>query len=154
MPAAHRVLASQARRIRSLGADGELTLTGGSSVPRALTRGDIDLHLRVSADRFATTVEALRATYAVVHPEIWTTTLATFVDPDDSRVGIAVTPIGSEHDRRFVESWQRLRADPDALAAYNAMKRAHAGADPAAYERAKSEFFDRLLDDDDRRVRR
>lgn len=154
LPAARRVLASHARRIRRLGADGQLTLTGGSSVPGALTRGDIDLHLRVSAARFSASVEALRATYAVVHPEIWTATLATFADPHDRRVGIAVTPIGSEHDRRFVDSWERLRADPDALAAYNAMKRAHAGDDPSTYERAKSDFFDRLLDDRHRRVRR
>ena len=124
--------------------DGTLELTGGSSLAGALTGGDIDLHLRVPADSFAAAVAALRARYRVVHPEIWCETLATFEVPGDGRVGIAVTPVGSEHDRRFTTAWATLRTDPTALAAYNAMKRAHAGPDEAGYLAAKAAFFDAL----------
>lgn len=145
LPEARGIADEQAERLRSLVPDGELILTGGSSVHDALTRGDIDLHLRVPEPRFAAAVEALRTICDVARPEIWAGTLATFTDRDDPRVGIAVTPIGSAHDRRFVRSWERLREDAGALEAYNAMKRAHAGGDRAAYEREKAAFFDRLV---------
>ena len=41
------VLARESRRLAELGVPGELVLVGGCSVPGALTRGDVDLHLRV-----------------------------------------------------------------------------------------------------------
>jgi GrpB-like predicted nucleotidyltransferase (UPF0157 family) len=141
------VLERERERLRDV-VSGQLELTGGSSLPGALTGGDIDLHLRVEASAFAETVERLREIYDVVHPEIWSETLATFAgrDPDED-IGIAVTPIDSEHDRRFRAAWARLRSDPEVLASYNAMKRQHGGAEPAVYLAAKSAFFDRLAED-------
>src|SRR3954449_1097431 len=126
------VLAAERRRLRSLDVPGELVLVGGSSVPQALTHGDVDLHLRVPPDAFAAVVARLGLSYHVVHPGIWSATLATFELPDDETaddgrtrppVGVAVTPGGSEHDLRFTRSWRLLAADPALLAEYNAMKR-------------------------------
>jgi GrpB-like predicted nucleotidyltransferase (UPF0157 family) len=131
------------RRLQPLIA-GELELTGGSSVPGALTGGDIDLHLIVHADDFVDAVDALGSLYDPVHEEIWSATLATFAVRGNEDVGLAVTPIGSEHERRFRSAWAILRSDPTALADYNAMKLAHAAADEATYRRAKARFFDAL----------
>src|SRR5687768_5141005 len=125
---------------------GQLELTGGSSVPGALTVGDIDLHLRVDPAKFAESVACLREVYDPVHLEIWTESLATFAVSGEP-VGIAVTPIGSEHDRRFSEAWQRLRTDPTLLGAYNRMKRDHADGTDAEYLAAKVDFFNSLADD-------
>ena len=119
-------------------------LTGGSSLPGALTGGDIDLHLRVPPDDFARVVAALIGSYDVVHPEIWTASLATFAVPGDEATGIAVTPIDSEHDLRFRRAWVRLATDPAALESYNALKRRHEGGDLDEYLAAKSQFFDEL----------
>jgi len=119
----------------------ELLLTGGSSVPGALTKGDVDLHLTVAPSDFDGTVATLRTLYPVVHPEIWQATLATFTVPARLPTGLAVTPAGSEHDRRFRRTWRLLGADPGLLAAYNAMKVAGAG----GYETRKSAFFEWLL---------
>jgi hypothetical protein len=126
--------------------DAVLELTGGSSTPGALTGGDVDLHLRVPPEHFGATVELLRGRHAVVHPEIWCETLATFsiADVPEVDVGLAVTPIGSVHDRHFRVAWERLRGDPSALAAYNAMKVRHADADAPTYDAAKSAFFTEL----------
>jgi GrpB-like predicted nucleotidyltransferase (UPF0157 family) len=107
-----------------------------------LTRGDIDLHLRVPPADFDRVVGALKAAFTVVHPEIWVTTLATFEVTDDPPVGLAVTPAGSEHDLRFTRSWQLLAADPALVQQYNNMKRS---ATAAEYEARKSAFFDMLL---------
>ena len=131
------ILAVERERLAGLG---ELVLVGGSSVPGALTRGDVDLHLRVPPADFAAVVERLRSLYAVVHPEIWGPTLATFDVPAELPAGLAATPAGSEHDVRFTRTWQLLAADPALLAEYNATKQT-----ATDYEPAKSAFFDRLL---------
>ena len=145
------VLATQRKRLRGLGVPGDLVLVGGCSVPGALTRGDVDLHLRVPPDAFGSAVERLREHYPVVHPDIWTATLATFdvppSSPADPSVGIAATPRGSEHDLRFTRSWQLLAADPALLEEYNAAKLAgESDIDGPGYEALKSAVFDRLVE--------
>jgi hypothetical protein len=143
--AARVVLAAERARLADLLAgDHELVLVGGSSLPTALTKGDVDLHLRVPAADFGRTVAALRGVYPVVHPEIWQESLATFAVPAALPAGVAVTPAGSEHDVRFTRSWQLLAADPRLVEAYNAVKLRFWGR-PAEYERHKSLFFDGLL---------
>lgn len=144
LPRAKVILRRERRRLRRLGVPGELVLTGGSSLPGALTGGDIDLHLRLPPAEFSSTVRALTGGYRVVHPEIWSPTLATFAVAGDERIGIAATPLGSEHDLRFSLAWERLRTDPAVLEAYNALKRSHAGADDFAYLAAKAAFFNDL----------
>ena len=107
----------------------------------ALSRGDVDLHLRVAPLDFAATVEVLTGTYRPVHREIWQPTLATFEVAGDIDTGVAVTPAGSGHDIRFTISWARLSQEPDLLDRYNAMKRSSTADD---YEARKSWFFDEL----------
>src|SRR4051794_36970196 len=51
------------RRMVELDIDGDVVLTGGASVPGALTKGDIDLHLRVPAASFDSAVDRLRTEY-------------------------------------------------------------------------------------------
>ena len=144
LPRARSVIGREQERLAELAPDAILEFTGGSSLPGGLTSGDIDLHLRVPPGSFSATVEALGHVYDVVHPEIWSATLATFTVRGDGQVGVAVTPVGSEHDRRFVRAWQRLRTEPELVDAYLDLKRRHAGGDRAAYTAAKSEFFNAL----------
>ena len=120
---------------------GELTRTGSISVPGLLTVGDIDLHLRVEPAAFEPAVTQLRQIYQVAHAGIWTEQMATFAIPDDD-VEVAVTVIGSEHDRRFTDAWRRLRQDAELRAAYNDLKRRHEASDDDTYRAAKSQFFD------------
>jgi GrpB-like predicted nucleotidyltransferase (UPF0157 family) len=131
--------------LSSLGVDGELVLTGGASVPGALTKGDIDLHLRVDPDAFGDTVLTLRGAYPVASAHSWAPTLAVFAIPAPRPTGLAVTPIGSEHDRRFCITWQALRRDPMLLDQYNALK--SETVDTVDYEHRKSAFFTALTRD-------
>jgi GrpB-like predicted nucleotidyltransferase (UPF0157 family) len=98
----------------------------------------------VPPDLFVTAVERVRRDHAVVHPEIWCATLATFAVSAALPAGLAVTPIGSEHDVRFTRSWDRLRTDPALLAEYNELKRAGESLAPHEYEEQKSAFFSLL----------
>ncbi|SOC53762.1 GrpB family protein [Ornithinimicrobium cerasi] len=143
-------LQAEARRTRdvvaaelvALGVAGELELTGATSLPGALTRGDVDLHLRVPADLFDETVGLLRTAYPVASPTAWAATLAVFGIPGTLPTGLAVTPVGSEHDVRFVTGWRELRNRPELLEEYNRLKRE--ASDEADYEERKSAFFTAL----------
>jgi D-amino-acid oxidase len=141
LPVARRIRARVRDRLGPLLPPFDLVLTGGSSVPGALTKGDVDLHLRVAPEDFDTTVAVLRGLYPVVHPEIWQGSLATFDVEAEVPAGLAVTPTGSEHDHRFRRGWEVLAADPRRVAAYNVMKLSGRG----DYESRKSAFFDHLL---------
>jgi hypothetical protein len=142
---ARAILERERARLAPLLNGHDLLLVGGSSVAGALTKGDVDLHLRVAPEDFDRTVTVLRGVYQVVHPEIWQATLATFAVEAPLPTGVAVTPAGSGHDLRFTRSWQLLAADPELLSAHNAVKLRceNLGAE---YERQKSAFFDHLVE--------
>jgi GrpB-like predicted nucleotidyltransferase (UPF0157 family) len=139
---ARQALSDVAAALASQGVDGVLELTGGASVPGALTKGDIDLHLRVEPDAFSAVVVRLKAAYPVASAHSWAPTLAVFDIPAHRPTGLAVTPIGSEHDQRFRFTWQALRRDPALLDEYNALKKATVNT--AEYEHRKSAFFTTL----------
>jgi GrpB-like predicted nucleotidyltransferase (UPF0157 family) len=150
---ARAILAVERARLAALiSGEHDVVLVGGSSVPAALTKGDVDLHLRVPAENFSAAVAALQEVYEVVHADIWQESLATFAVPAALTpalpTGIAVTPVGSEHDVRFRRSWQLLASDPHLVDAYNAMK-LRCRARPDDYESAKSAFFDMLMTRDE-----
>jgi len=136
---ARRVRAEVARLLHGLAVPGELVLTGGASLPGLLTKGDIDLHLRVAARAYGDAVARLGRTFPVASAHAWADTLAVFQVPAPRAVGLAVTPLGSEHDQRFQRTWQALAGSPRLRAEYNALKTATPGTDE--YERRKSDFF-------------
>jgi hypothetical protein len=145
---ATRVLAEERRLLAEHGVPGTVHLVGGASVRGALTHGDVDLHLRVAPAGFERAIDLLRPLHPVIHPEIWCPTLATFEVVAHVPAGLAVTPLGSEHDVRFTRPWALLSGDRRLLDAYNAMKLADGGMQSPEAERRKSEFFDRLLAED------
>jgi hypothetical protein len=132
------------RRLDGLGIPGDLVLTGAASVRGALTKGDIDLHLRVPPAGFEDVVARLRTVYAPGSVSAWAATLAVFDVPGPRPTGLAVTPVGSEHDVRFSRAWQHLGADAALLEEYNDLKRDAFG--NPAYEDRKSAFFSRVVE--------
>lgn len=145
LASAGKVLEAERRLLEQNGVPGALLLVGGTSVAGALTKGDIDLHLRVPASHYDDAVAALRTLHQVVHPGIWSASLATFHIVADVEAGLAVTPEGSEHDVRFTRTLQILRERSDLVEEYNRVKQTYAGS--AEYEAQKSDFFDRVLAD-------
>lgn len=133
--------------IRRLLPEAEVAHTGGTSLPDALTRGDVDLLVRVAPEAFAHAASALSERFRRYRPDIWERGFAAFVVPEETRLptGIALTAVGGEHDRRFTRSWQRLAARPDLLAEHNELKLRFDGTnDEEGYRAAKSSFFTRL----------
>lgn len=139
---ARRVRDRVERDLSSTGVPGDVVITGPASLPSVLTKGDVDLHLRVPPDRFDDAVRRLDELYEPASLHSWAPTLAVFDVPAAVATGLAVTPIGSIHDRRFTVAWLRLRTEPDLLREYNAIKSEFFGT--ADYENRKSAFFDTI----------
>jgi GrpB-like predicted nucleotidyltransferase (UPF0157 family) len=117
---------------------------GATSMPDGLTKGDVDVNLRVEEDRFDHVVAALSTRFDVAQPQNWTATYASFSGTDRGvPLGIQVTVEGSDDDY-LVRLRDVMRADPDMRAQYDEIKRANAPAGRNAYWRAKDEFLRRL----------
>lgn len=127
--------------------DSEVEHIGATAVPGALTKGDVDLLVRVPPERFEGAVQVLRSYCAPHYPEDWTPTLASFKEQPEVElpVGIQLVIADSADDRLFVRWRELLRKDPDLLARYNEFKSAHAGENYAEYTKAKGQFIEQVL---------
>lgn len=118
---------------------------GATTIPGSITKGDLDLLVRVPEPEFAAARAALGDSYAIHQLDNWTPTFASFKAaaraPD---VGIHLVVEGSETDLLLRGSRDALLADPELLSRYNALKREHEGAEPEVYLRAKAAFFESL----------
>jgi len=118
-----------------------------SGVRGALTKGDLDLLVRVEPGDFDAAVAGLRSLYVVEQPENWTATFASFADPQaaDPPVGVQLAVADSADEALFGPFRDALVADPALLAEYNALKLQHDGEDYERYTDVKAEFIKRVL---------
>jgi GrpB-like predicted nucleotidyltransferase (UPF0157 family) len=150
---AQRAFEDHRRRVLRVLPDAEVEHVGATSVPGALTKGDVDVLVRVSPERFETAAQCLRRLYVVHQPHNWTPTLASFVDPeaDEIPVGIQLVVAGSEDDAMFGAFRDALTGDPALLAKYNDLKRRLDGEQYSRYTEIKGRFIERALGRDPRR---
>ena len=120
---------------------------GATSVPGALTKGDLDVLVRVHASEFAHGVAVLRNAYAIHQRHNWTPTLASFNDPASSAppVGVQLVVAGSASDALFGPFRDALIADPALLAEYNALKLRLDGESYERYTATKGTFIEDVL---------
>ena len=115
-------------------------------MPGAVTKGDVDVLVRVSSARFLMAVEALRQHFAVKQPANWTTGFASFGD-DTGHVlplGIQVVVMDSREDF-FLYLRDYFITNRDALEQYNRLKVAHANDGGEEYWKAKDAFLGKIL---------
>lgn len=125
----------------------EVEHVGATAVPGALTKGDVDVLVRVGASEFPAAVEALSGRYAIHQPHNWTPTLASFTDPDAAElpVGIQLVVRGSEADMFFGPFRDALIGSDELLAEYNELKRGLDGLEYERYTELKGQFIERVL---------
>ena len=125
----------------------EVEHVGATAVPGALTKGDVDLLVRVSEPEFPAAVEALSRRYAIHQPHNWTPTLASFIDPQAGElpVGIQLVVTGSEADRFFGPFRDALINSHTLLADYNELKLRLDGLEYERYTEQKGQFIERVL---------
>ncbi|MCF7761597.1 MAG: GrpB family protein [Cephaloticoccus sp.] len=140
------VLTRQMPKLHNLAPGVAVEHVGSTAIPGTVTKGDVDVALRVPAANFPQVVGALHAGYAEAQRENWTPTFASFKDDDSGPLpfGVQVMVVGSEDDH-LVALRDLLRRDPAARARYNEVKRRNDGRDSATYWRDKDHVITDLL---------
>jgi GrpB-like predicted nucleotidyltransferase (UPF0157 family) len=141
------VFAAHRARVLALLPNAVVEEVGATAVTGALTKGDLDVLVRVSEPDFSAAIEILGRRYAVHQPHNWTSTLASFKDEaaSEPEVGVQLVVCSSSDDRLFGPFRDALIRDSDLLAQYNALKRRLDGADYDRYTERKAEFIERVL---------
>ncbi len=122
----------------------ELLHVGSTAVPGSLSKGDLDVQLRVDAAGFEAARAVLAARYAPNPGGVPPPHGASFEDPSTSPpVGLHLTVRGSEADFQWIFT-EMLREDAALRAAYDDLKRRWDGRSMAAYREEKDPFFARL----------
>lgn len=118
---------------------------GSTAIPGTITKGDLDIVVRVKRTDFAPAAGLLARHYARNTASHRSRSFASFKD-DHSRpsLGIQLVVCGSATDH-FVAFRDRLRADAKLVRRYNALKRRAVGLSMTEYRRRKSAFIERIL---------
>lgn len=142
--AAHDLWEVQRARLEQLLPYADVLHVGSTAVPGSLTKGDLDIQVRVPPSRFEEASALLARHYPRNTKSTSTEAFTAFEDPSGAvPLGIQLTAIDSEYDVfwRFRDLFLRQR---DLVESYNALKRAHEGGDMTAYRADKDKFFDAL----------
>ena len=134
-PLVDRAFQRHSREIRVLVPSATVEHVGATSVPGLLTKGDLDLLVRVPPGEVDAAVEALQRRYPGL------------VDESDPQlpVGIEVVAEGSDRAHRVLELRRRFRGDPVLVARANDLRRQFAGGDAGEYEVAKQALYASVL---------
>lgn len=119
---------------------------GASSVPGAISKGDLDICVVVAATSHSSAVEALQtAGYAIKVDTLRTADLCMLVSPrQDLDVALQVVAEGSQFES-FVRFRDALRADRLLVEQYNRIKRNFAAAGAERYRDEKAKFIETIL---------
>ncbi len=147
MPRAERTLGRVMARLRALAPDAGLHHIGATALPGALTKGDVDVLVRVAPAKFPAVVDVLGLHFAVKQPANWTPSFASFGDDDGHELplGIQVVVEGGAEDI-FLFLRDHFISNPGALAEYDRLKTAHAPDGAEAYWRAKAAYLGSILE--------
>jgi len=136
-------IAAELRRM--LPASADIRHVGATAVPGCLTKGDLDVVVRVPAEAFAESDTALAGRFARNVGSKRTEGFSSFEDTETSpHLGVQLTVAGGEDDHfhLFVEA---LKQDRKLTARYNALKRQFDGQPMEVYRAAKSAFVREVL---------
>jgi GrpB-like predicted nucleotidyltransferase (UPF0157 family) len=141
-PRAAEIVQAVAALVRAEVPSSDVQDMGATAIPGLLTKGDVDVSVRVDAEEFPRVVEFLGAHFNVHQRHNWTNSYASFADDDrySLPVGIQATVVDGREDT-FVAQRDRLAARPQLIAEYNALKRRYEGADMDEYRAAKHAFI-------------
>ena len=129
-----------------LPSDVDIRHIGATAVPGCLTKGDLDIVIRVPGKAFQQADALLARHFARNDGSVRTASFSAFEDATtDPHLGIQLTMISGPHDffHLFVEA---LRRSPELVSEYNTLKLLHEGNDMAIYRAAKDAFVERVLE--------
>jgi len=118
---------------------------GSSAIPGTLTKGDLDIQIRVPEKYFSVVLLRLGSAYDVNEGSIQTDTFRAFKnDSLPLPLGIQLTVIGSEFD--FFYKFRDIFLEHEKYRiAYDELKLSFEGKPMENYRKAKQEFFESLM---------
>lgn len=116
---------------------------GATSVPGSLTKGDLDIQIRVPKSKFVSARTVLSQHYKPNHQnDIWTEEFASFENYANPAIpiGIQLTVQGSNYDE-FYKIRDLFINNPKLLKRYNAIKMQCEGKSSVEYRKHKRQLF-------------
>ena len=120
---------------------------GATAIPGALTKGDVDVVLRVDPAEFSIAVSALRSHFLVRQAENWTESFASFGDDLSYPfpLGVQLVIKGSRDDI-FLFLREYFISEPAHVAEYNRIKAESVRSGPEEYWKAKNRYLSAILE--------
>lgn len=144
--AAEQLFAEQKARILNVLPSADIQHVGSTAVPGSLTKGDLDIQVRVAEADFKKAVAVLSELYQLNDGSIQTDSFRAFQQETlTPPLGVQLTVIGSEFDF-FWKFRELMLAHPHYVVLYNQLKRYFQGNDHDAYRIAKHDFFKKLME--------
>jgi GrpB-like predicted nucleotidyltransferase (UPF0157 family) len=139
---AERVLSEEVPLLQLLLPWADIQHIGSTAIPGTITKGDMDLVVRVPKEKFAKSRDRLNSIYDIHQPENWSSTFVSFKDDRKALpLGIQLTILHGEDDV-FIRFRDQLRTDPQLLAEYNALKENCQNQSAEFYLEKKGAFFE------------
>lgn len=144
---ADRLFIAEREKIAAVIPGADIQHVGGTAIPDLLTKGDLDINVRVSETQFNNAVATLKNLYEIHQPENWSHTFASFKNDHsyDLPLGVQLTVIGAKGDH-FVRHRDRLLKEPGLVQELNTLKNGFEGKGMDKYRAAKQIFLRRLDD--------
>ena len=135
-----------AAELAALVPEAEFHHIGATAIPGSLTKGDVDVLLRVEAAEFTSAAGRLRQRFTVNQPENWTDAFASFADDHSFPfpLGVQLVVKASESDF-FLFLVDYFTSDAEHVAEYNRIKLESAPLGVAEYRKAKERFLTPII---------
>jgi len=141
---AANVFQEQRKRLLNQLPFAEVHHVGSTAISGSITKGDLDVNVRVKRQEFSKAVKLLEAMYSINQPNNWTATFASFKDDSVGMdFGVQLTAIGSSEDT-FLVHRDILLSHPELVEQLNILKMKYEGKLMDEYRKAKSDFFAKL----------
>lgn len=145
-PRVQQVLAAVREKLAAILPGTALEHIGATAIPGAITKGDVDIVLRVAPGAFPAIVDKLRAHFAVRQAANWNENFASFGDDMGYGLPLGIQVVIRDSDMDFLTYLRDYLADrPDVREEYNRVKLQNADQGPESYWKAKDAFFAKIL---------
>lgn len=126
--------------------EADIQHVGSSAIPNSITKGDLDIQVRVDASLFTKAVQELSRLYELNEGSTKTESFRAFKDDSVSPpLGVQLTVIGSEFDI-FWKFRDILLMNDQYRKEYDQLKAEFEGKNMESYREAKNEFFGKLME--------
>ena len=142
--AAEKTFILQRELIQELIPNADIQHVGSTAIPNSLTKGDLDIQVRVSEKEFLQAVEALSTLYESNEGSVKTNEFSAFKnDSTNPPLGIQLTVVNSELDF-FWKFRDVLLENAPYRIEYDQLKMKYEGQAMEAYREAKNNFFEKI----------